>query len=69
MTALFMRKSKHIVFIGVFPSRYRAEVVASRLDWSGCWNTMFTNVIIQENAKEDIIESLTHKHFAQAVEK
>ncbi|MFP3898189.1 MAG: hypothetical protein ACLFVD_02650 [Dehalococcoidia bacterium] len=32
---LIMRRGKRFVFIGLFPSEYRATVVACNLEWCG----------------------------------
>ena len=50
MIALRMKRSKKTAFIGIFPSRYRAEVAASNLEWSGYWKPVYDKVEFDENA-------------------
>ena len=37
MFSLTMVRGKKAVFIGLFPSLYRATVVECNLEWSPCW--------------------------------
>jgi hypothetical protein len=37
MYSLTMQRGKKAVFIGLFPSLYRAEVVECNLEWSPSW--------------------------------
>jgi hypothetical protein len=41
-----MRKKRKFAFIGIFPSRYRAEVVAVNLGWSGYWVPEYNSVSV-----------------------
>ena len=35
--SLTMKRGKRSVFIGLFPSLYRAQVVECNLEWCPCW--------------------------------
>jgi hypothetical protein len=37
MYSLTMRRGKKLVFIGLFPSLYRVDVVECNLEWDPCW--------------------------------
>ena len=43
---LDMKRGARKVFIGYFPSYYRAEVVACRLEWNECWKPVCSVVRI-----------------------
>lgn len=38
---LSMRRGSRTVVIGAFPNMYRAQVVASLLDWNPSWKPLF----------------------------
>ena len=61
MYSLTMIRGKKAVFIGLFPSLYRAEVVECNLEWSPCWKP----IIEQKEVNYDQGNSATPKPEAR----
>ena len=45
---LFMKRGKRLIFIGGFPSKYRASVVYEGLEWDGSWKPILKDFCEQE---------------------
>lgn len=44
MFSLNMRRGKRIVFIGTFPSKYRASQIGCILDWDPSWKPVIEKI-------------------------
>jgi hypothetical protein len=47
MHSLIMQRGKKSVFIGLFPSVYRAEVVQCNLEWCPSWKPVIETVVVK----------------------
>jgi hypothetical protein len=54
MFSLTMKRGKKAVFIGLFPSLYRLQVVECNLEWSPSWKPVIEEKeVIYENVPSD----------------